>query len=121
MYDLYVMQLESSSQTDLVKRTSRTFPQSSFWSFNPLLHIVWPLIKEYTIYHPGYIAQFRVATKDFRVNPVSFDMFKHFMEISSLPAYNYFQDLVHVPPSNLITTQAQAGLLMTWIYWTHGI
>jgi hypothetical protein len=57
---------------DLAKWTNGTFPQASFPTINSLLllHIAWLLSEKYTVCHPSFIAQFRVAIKDFRVNLV---------------------------------------------------
>jgi hypothetical protein len=58
------------------------------------LHIAWSIGEwsvgeNYTIHHPGYIARFRVAVKDFGANPVSPDTSKQFIEISTLLTYNH--------------------------------
>ena len=112
--------LKSSGQTDLVKWTDGTFPQSGFWLFIPLLCMVWPLSKEYTTHHPDFIAQLRVAIKDFRVNLVSLNTSKHVIEISSLSTCNHRQNIVCFLPLNPMITQA-CPLLKTWAYRMHRV
>jgi len=82
--------------------------------------MVWPLSKEYTTHHPDFIAQLRVAIKDFRVNLVSLNTSKHVIEISSLSTCNHRQNIVCFLPLNPMITQA-CPLLKTWAYRMHRV
>jgi hypothetical protein len=96
--------------TDLAKRTNGTPVPLSGFLVSLHLHIAWPLSKNYTAHHPGYIAQFRVAIKDFKANPVSLDTSKQFIEISILLTYSHGQNLVRLP-LNAMITQARTLLI----------
>ena len=95
---------------------------STIWLFGHSVPscMVWPLSEEYTVHHPDFIAQLKVAIKDFRVNPVSLDTSKHVIKISSPLTCNHRQNTVCILPLNLMINRARP-LLMTWACWMHRI
>jgi hypothetical protein len=74
------------------------------------LHLTWSLSEDYTAHHPGYIAQFRVAIKDFKANPGSLNISKQFIEISILLTYSHGLNLMRLPLNSMIS-QARTVLI----------